>query len=132
MIRALRTAVIQQLITANTAAGSRVYTPPVKPGTEPPYLVVSGYGETPVPHYAAPGAHEMGCNIQGVARVTSGDALLLTLYEQVRDALQDVPLAPAGQVVTWGNVRFVVDYPEPSDTGLRLFVCRYEATGAAS
>jgi hypothetical protein len=130
--QALRTAVIARLKAAGTTAGQKVFTPPVKSGTEPPYLVISGYSERPINHQGGSGAAADGFNIQGVVRLVAGDAPLLTLYTQVKAALQDQAITPAGHMTTYGDVRYVTDYAEPSDAGLRLFVCRYEATVVAA
>lgn len=136
-IRPLNIAAVAQLKLAVTLVGGRVHTPPVPSGTPMPYLVLSDYSEGPLGHYGGSGADDNGFNIRGVARVgalpgeTIGMGPLLSLWEQVKAALQDVPLAVTGHGEVIGDIRYLTDYAEPSDSSVRQFVARYDALTVA-
>lgn len=125
-VRGLRTAAIERLKSEATAVDGRVYTPPVDQTAALPYLVIGSYAERSSDHYGVPGSRS-GFDIRAVVRLAHGDAPLLEIWEQVHAALQDRPLAVPGHGVYSGELRYVADYAEPTDTSVRHFVARYEA-----
>lgn len=109
----------------------RVYTPPVPQTAAAPYLVIGSYGEDEFGHYGG-GSSESGFDIRGTARLSSGDAPLLALWEQVHAALSGQVILPDGHEPTIGDIRLVRSYAEPSDPSLYHFAARFEAVTAVA
>lgn len=124
-IRDLRSAVIGALVTAGTAAGDRVFTPPVPQFvTAFPRLVVDGYAEDPRAYFGRPGAW-VRMQVKGQAKSQAGDAPRESLYEQVHAALHQVPLDIDGHLLLEGTLRRVATYTDPDGETLH-FVAVYE------
>lgn len=132
--RALRTAVVQRLISAAPLVEGRVYTGQVPQAAKPPFLAVGNYNERPAGHYGH-GGSDNGMDIRGRVRVASpatGDASLLALYGEVYAALHEQLIPVEGHQDAYGSVRLITNYVDPDDPALLHFVARYEALTAVA
>lgn len=123
-VRPLRTAVLDALKDNVPTVGGRVYTAPVKPGADLPYLVISNYRAEARNFFGRPG-WQVTFDLKGFVVLQAGDADLLALYEAAQEALHGVSMDVDGHLFLTGTLQLLGTYADPGDKSVWQFVARY-------